>query len=142
MQRLGLIDHLEIYSEAVYFGLLVASLARVERFPYSFDLAGLAERYTVGVRWRAELRLAGHLDCSVDSCPLPDPDLLTTNFAGSPRLSVWLQGVAELAAVPLSPAYTSQEKPDSALRCSDENPRLADTGRREEARATVPMMVC
>ena len=129
MQRLGPIDHPETYLEAVYFDLLAASLARVERFPYSFDLVGLAERCTVEVRWGAELDLAGHLDYSVDSCPLPDPDLLTTNFAESPRLSVWLEGLAELAAVPLSPAYMSREKPDSALVWFDGIPRLADTGR-------------
>ena len=96
----------------------------------------------MGVRWRADLGLAGHLDCSVDSCPLHDPDLLTTNFAESPRLSVWLEGLAELAAVPLSPAYMYPGKPDSALVSFDENPRLADTGQQGEALATVPMMVC
>lgn len=126
----------------MYFDLPVAPLARVERLPYSFGLAVLAERYTVGVRWRAELGLAGHFDCSVDSCPLPDPDLLTTNFAESPRLSVWLEGLAELAAVPLSPAYMSREKPGSALVCIDNNPRLVDSGQQEEAPATVQMLVC
>ena len=136
MQRLGPIDHLETYLEAVYFDLLVAPLARVERFPYSFDLEGLAERCTVAVRWRAESDL---VDYSGDSCP---PDLLTTNFAELPRLSVWLEGLAGLAAVPLSPAYKSQEKTDSALVCSDATPRLADTGQQGEAPATVPMMVC
>lgn len=142
MQRPGLIDHLETYLEAVYFDLLVAPLARAERFPYSFDLAGLAERCTVGVRWWTELGLVGHLDCSVDSCPLPDPDLLTTNFAGWPRLSVSLEGLAELAAVPLSLAYVSREEPDSDLVCFGESPRLADTGQQGEAPATVPMTVC
>ncbi len=113
MQRLSLIDRLEIYLAAAYFDLLVASLARVERFPCSFGFAELVERYTVAVRWRAESGLAGHLDCSVDNCPPPGPDPLTTNFAESPRLSAWLEGVAELAAVPLSPACMFREKPDS-----------------------------
>ena len=124
--------------EAVYFDLLVASLARTERFPYSFDLAELAERCTVGVRWRAKLSL--HLDCSVDS--YPDSDPLTTNSVGSPRLSVWLEGLAELAAVPLSLAYMALEKPDSALVCSDKNPSLAKIGEEGEAPATVQMTVC
>ena len=121
---------------------LLASLAKIEGFPYSFDLAGPAERCTVGVRWRAGLSLAGHLDCSVGSCPLPDPDLLTTSFAGSPRLSAWLEGLAESAAVPLSPAYTALERSDSALVCCDRNLRLANAGQQGEAPATVPMMVC
>lgn len=142
MQHLGPIDHLETYLEAVYFDLPVASLARVGRFPYNFDLAVLAEHCTVGVRWRAQLGLAGHLDCSADNCPLPDLDLLTMSFAESPRLSVWLEGLAVLMAVPLSPAYTSREKPGSALVCFDDNPRLADSGQPEEARVIAQMMVC
>lgn len=126
MRRLVLIDHLETCLEAVYFGLLVASLARAERFPYSFGLAGLAERCTVGVRWRAEFGLAGHLDYSAGNCPLPFPDLLMTNFAESPRLSVWLEGLAELVAVPLGPVYMSQGKFGSALVYFDKDPRLAN----------------
>ena len=114
----------------------------IERFPYSFDLVGLVERCTVGVRWRIELSLAGYLDCSVDKYFPPDPDLLTTNFAELPRLNVGLEGLAELAAVPLSLACMSQEKPDSALVSSDENPKLGNTGQQGEAPATVPMMVC
>lgn len=127
MRRPALIDHLETCLAAVYYGLLVASLARAERYPYNFDLAGLAERCTVGVRWRAEFGPAGHLDCSAGNWPLPWPDLLMTNFAESPRLSVWLEGLAELAAVPLSPAYMFQGKPDFALVYCDKNPRLANT---------------
>ena len=136
MQRLGPIDHLGTYLEAVYFDLLVAPLARVERFPYSFEFAGLAERCTVAVRWRAESDL---VDYSGGSSP---PDLLTTNFAELPRLSVWLEGLAGLTAVPWSPAYRSQEKPDSALVYSDKNPRLANTEQRGEAPMTAPTMVC
>lgn len=111
----------------VYFDRLVASL-RVERFPCSFGLAGLAERCTVAGRWKADLGLAGHLDYSVDSCPLLDPDLLTMNFAESPRWSVWLEELAEFGAVPLSPAYMSWAKPGSALVGLGGNPRLAGTG--------------
>ena len=142
MQRRGLIDHLATDSEAVYFDLLVASLERIERFPYSFGLAGLIEHCTVEVRWRAQLSLVGHLDCSVDNCSLPDPGLLMTSFAESPHLNVWLEGLAELAAVPLSLAYTTREKPDSALVCYKESPRFADIGQQVEALATVPMMAC
>ena len=50
-----------------------------------------------------------------------------TNFAESPRLSVWLEGLAELAAGPLILANMSQEKPDSALVYSDKTPSLAST---------------
>ena len=100
MQRLGSISHLETDLAAVYFDLLVASLVTVERFPCSFDLAGLVERCTVGVGWGVEPSLVGHLDCSVDKCLLPDPDLLKMNSAESPHLSVWLKGLAELAVVP------------------------------------------
>ena len=142
MKRLSLIDHLETYSEAVYFGLLVASLASFERFPCSSDLAGLAERCTVGARWRAELGLAGRLGCGTDSCLLPEPDLLTRNFVGSSRLSVWLEGLAELAVAPLNPAYMSPEKPDCDLVCPGESRRLADTGGPRGGPATVLMMVC
>ena len=88
MQRPDPINHLETGLAAVYFDLLVASLATVEGFPCSFDLAGLAERCTAGVRWRGELSLAGHLGCSADKCLLPEPDLLKTNFAESLRLNV------------------------------------------------------
>ena len=104
MQRPSLINHLETYLAAVYSDLLVVSLVTVEHSPDKFDLVGLIERYIVGVRWTAEFDLAGHLDCNVDKCPLPGPDLLTRNFAESPHLSVWLEGVAESAAVPLRPA--------------------------------------
>lgn len=142
MRRLGLIDRLEICLEAVYFVLLVASWARVEGSPCNFDLAAPAERYTVGVRWRAESSPVGCFGCSVDSRPLPDPDLRTTNFAESPRWIVWLQGAVESAGVPLSPAYMSREKSDSALVWFCKDPRLADTGRPEEVPATVPMTVC
>lgn len=142
MPRPGLIDHLETYLEGGYFDLLVAPLAKVERFPYSFDLAGPAERCIVGARWRVELSLAGQLDCSVGSFPLRDPDLRKTNFVESPRLSVWLEGLAELAAVPLSPECMFREKSDYALVCCDENPRFGNTGRRKEALVTAPMMVC
>lgn len=142
MRSLGLIDHLETYLEVVYFDPLVASLARFERFLYSFDLAGLAERCTVGVRWRAELGLAGHLERKVGSCPLLDLDLLTMNSVGSPRLSVWFVELAELTAVPLSPAYTPLENLDSALVSFDKNLMLVDTGLQGEAPRTVQMMVC
>lgn len=125
----------------MYFDLLVASLG-IERSPCNFDLEGLAERCTVAGRWKEELGLAGHLDYTVDSCPLPDPDLLTMNFAVSSRLSVWLEGLAEFGAVPLSPAYISRVKPGSALAYFGENPRLADTVKQGEAPVTVPMMVC
>ena len=113
-----------------------------ERFLCSFDLAGLVERCTVGVRSRVDLSLAGHLDCSVDNCLRPDPDRLKTNFAEWSRLSVWLEGLAELAAVPLSPACMFQEKVDFALVFSDKNPRLADTGQQGGVPTTVLMMVC
>ena len=142
MKRLSLTDHLETYSEAVYFGLLVASLARFECFPCSSDLAELAERCTVGGRWRAKFGLAGRLDCGADSCLLPESDLLTKNFAGSSRLSVWLEGLVELAVAPLNPAYMSPEKPDSDLVYSGESRMLADTGAPRGAPATVLMMVC
>ena len=100
MRRLGSINHLETDLAAVYFDLPVASLVTIERFPYSSDLAGLVERCTVGVGSGVESSLVGHLGCSVDKCLLPDPDLLTMNFAESSRLSVWLEGAAELAVVP------------------------------------------
>ena len=81
MQRLGLINHLETGLAVVCFGLLVASLVTAERFPCSFDLAGLVEHCIVGVRSRVDLSLAGQLGCSVDNCLRPDPDRLKTNFA-------------------------------------------------------------
>ena len=124
---------------AVCFDLLAASLVTVEDFPYSLDLAGPVERCTAEVRWRAGLGLAGHLDCSADKSLLPDLDLLTTNFAGSSRLNVWSEGLAELVAVPLSRAYMSRKKPDSAF---DGNPRPANTEQRGAVLATAPMMVC
>ena len=142
MRRLCLIDHLETYLEAAYFDLLVASLARFESFPYSFGLAELAERCTVEVRWRAMLCLAEQLEYKVDSCPLHDLDLLTTNFVGSPRLSVWLVGLAELMAVPLGPAYMPLEKFDSALVYSVENPMLVSYGLQGKPPVTAQMMAC
>lgn len=142
MRRLCLIDHLETYLEAVYFDLLVASLARFESYLYSFGLAELAERCTVEVRWRAMLGLVEDLECKVDSCPLHDLDLLTTNFVGSPRLSVWLVGLAELVAVPLSSAYMPLEKLDSALVYSDEIPMLVSSGLQGMAPVTAQMMAC
>ena len=96
----------------------------------------------MGVRWNLGLGLAGHLDCSVDKSPLPDLDLLTTNFAESPRLNVWLEGLAELVAVPLSRACMSRKKSDSAPASFDGDPRPANTGQQGEALATAPMMVC
>lgn len=135
MQRPGQINHLETYLAVVYFDLPAASWATIEYFLYSFDLAGLIERYNGEVRWRTSLSLADHLDCSVDKCRLHDPDLLMRNFVESPRSSVELEGLAGLAAVPLNPACMTLEKPDSALD-SFEN-----TGQQGEAPATVPMMV-
>ena len=142
MPRPGLTNHLETCSVAAYSDLLVASLVTVEGFPCSLDLAGPVERCTVGVRWKVGLALAEHLGCSVDMSPLPDLDLLTTNFAESPRLNVWLEGLAESVAAPLSRACISLKEPDSAPASFDGNPRIANTGQQEEALATVPMMVC
>ena len=142
MTRPGLTNHLETCSVAVYSDLLVASLVKFEGFPCSFDLAGPVERCTVGVRWKAGLGLAGRLDCSVDMSLLPDLDLLTTNFAESPRLNVWLEGLVESVAAPLSRACISRKKSDSAPASFDGNPRIANTAQQGEALATVPMMAC